>query len=144
MTYFVLDNSVAMRWLLASDKSADQKYAIAALQSLQGATALVPTLWHLEAANVLLGAKNKNQVSVADVERFISQLQVLPIQTDPLTSKQALGSTLSLAQAYNLSSYDAAYLELALREGVPLATLDKDLLKAARKAKVDIYLKVNQ
>lgn len=144
MTYFVLDNSVAMRWLLASDKSADQKYAIATLQSLQGATALVPTLWHLEAANVLLGAKNKNQLSVADVERFISQLQVLPIQTDPLTSQQAYGSTLSLAQAYNLSSYDAAYLELALREGIPLATLDKDLLKAARKAKVDIYLKVNQ
>ncbi len=141
MTSFVLDNSVAMRWLLASDKTADQKYAIATLESLQNTTALVPTLWHLEAANVLLGAKNKGQLTVADVERFVSQLQVLPIQTDALTSQQAFGSTLSLAQAYQLSSYDAAYLELALREGIPLATLDKDLLKAARKAKVDIYLK---
>ena len=141
MTAFVLDNSVAMRWLLTSNRTADQKYAIAILESLQNATALVPTLWHLEAANVLLGAKNKGQLSVADVERFVSQLQVLPIQTDSLTSQQAFGSTFSLAQAYQLSTYDAAYLELSLREGIPLATLDKDLLKAARKAKVDIYLK---
>lgn len=141
MTAFVLDNSVAMRWLLTSYKRADQKYAIATLASLQNTTAMVPTLWHLEAANVLLGAKNKGQLSVADIERFVSQLDVLPIQTDSLTSQQAFGSTLSLAQAYQLSSYDAAYLELALREGIPLATLDKDLLKAARKAKVDIYLK---
>lgn len=140
MTTFVLDNSVAMRWLLTSNKAADQKYAIATLESLHSATALVPTLWHLEAANVLLGARNKGQLSVADVERFVSQLEGLPIQTDSLTSQQAFGSTLSLAQAYQLSSYDAAYLELALREGIPLATLDKDLLKAARKAKVDIYL----
>ena len=144
MTTFVLDNSVAMRWLLASDKTADQKYAIATLASLQVAKALVPTLWHLDVANVLLGAKSKDQLSAADVERFISQLQVLPIQTDSLTSQQAFGSMLSLAQAYKLSCYDAAYLELALREGIPLATLDKDLLKAARRAKVDIYLKVSQ
>ena len=141
MTAFVLDNSVAMRWLLASNKAADQKYALATLASLQEATAMVPNLWHLEAANVLLGAKNNRQLSVADIERFISQLEVLPIQTDAQTSQQALGSTLALAQAYQLSSYDAAYLELALREGIPLATLDKDLLKAARKAKVAIYLK---
>jgi len=141
MKAFVLDNSVAMRWLLTSDKMADQKYAIATLESLQNASAFVPTLWHLEAANVLLGAKNRGQLSVADVERFISQLEVLPIQTDSLTSQQAFGSTFALAQAYQLSSYDTAYLELALREGIPLATLDKDLLKAARKAKVNIYLK---
>ncbi|MDP1930048.1 MAG: type II toxin-antitoxin system VapC family toxin [Gammaproteobacteria bacterium] len=141
MTTFVLDNSVAMRWLLESDMPADQKYAIATLESLQNATALVPTLWHLDAANVLLGARNKGRLSVADVERFVSQLHVLPIQADALTSQQAFGSTLSLAHAYQLSSYDAAYLELALREGIPLATLDKDLLKAARKARVAIYLK---
>lgn len=141
MTDFVLDNSVAMRWLLSSNKAADQKYAIATLESLANANALVPTLWHLEAANVLLGARNKGQLSVADMERFFSQLEVLPIQTDTLTSQQAFGRTLALAQAYQLSMYDAAYLELAVREGIPLATLDKALLKAARKAKVGIYLK---
>ena len=66
MTTFVLDNSVAMRWLLASDKTADQKYAIATLASLQVAKALVPTLWHLDVANVLLGAKSKDQLSAAE------------------------------------------------------------------------------
>lgn len=141
MTAFVLDNSVAMRWLLPRTKASDQKYANAVLESLTGTTALVPSLWHLEAANVMLGARNSTGLEVGDMERFIAQLESLPIEVDALTSQQAFTRTLALAQAYGISSYDAAYLELALREGVPLATLDKDLLKAARKANVSVYLK---
>ncbi len=141
MSHFVLDNSVAMRWLLASDKTSDQAYAETVLKSMIETDALVPNLWHLEAANVLLAAEKRGEVATGDTERFISQLESLPVHVDALTSHQVFNRTLILAKAYKLSSYDAAYLELAIREGVSLATLDKDLLKAAKKADVDIYLK---
>ena len=139
MNKYVLDNSVAMRWLLASPKKADQTYAEAVLRSLVESEVIVPHLWHLEAANVLLGAEKRGEIETAEVERFIAQLESLPIQVDSLTAHQAFSRTLSLSRAYKLSSYDAAYLELAIREGLPLATLDKDLIKAAKKADVEIF-----
>ena len=140
MSRYVLDNSVAMRWLLVSNKRVDQAYAEKVLQSLVEDEAMVPQLWHLEAANVLLGAEKRGELKPAEVERFIAQLENLPILVDPLTAHQAFSRTLGLSRAYKLSSYDAAYLELALRESLPLATLDKDLKKAAKKADVPLYL----
>ena len=139
MTGLVLDNSVSMRWLLQSEKASDQHYAEAILRSLSDTDALAPNLWHLEAANVLLNAQRHGLLTTAAIEHFIAQLELLPIYVDPLTANHALGRTLSLASAYKLSSYDAAYLELAIREGLPLATLDKDLRRAATKAGVAIY-----
>ena len=141
MTAYVLDNSVAMRWLLASGKASDQKYAESVLGTMVETRALVPNLWHLDAANVLLGAEKRGDLEVAEIERFIAQLENLPIQVDTLTSNQAFGSIMALASAYRLSSYDAAYLELAVRECLPLATLDKNLLRAAKRADVDIFLR---
>ena len=141
MTGFVLDNSVAMRWLLESNKVSNQEYAEKVLKSLTINDALVPNLWHLEATNVLLGAEKRKEITIGEVEGFISQLESLPIQVDPLTYHQSFSRTLALGRAYNLSSYDAAYLELAIREGIPLASLDKNLIKAAKKSEVDIYLK---
>ena len=140
MNSYVLDNSVAMRWLLASDKKTDQQYAEKVLESLIASEALVPHLWHLEATNVLLSAERRKELDISQVERFISQLENLPIRVDPLTANQAFNRTLSLSRAYKLSSYDAAYLELAMREGLTLATLDKNLKKAAIQADVKIYL----
>ena len=141
MTEFVLDHSVAMRWLIESKKKADQNYAEAVLKTMVDTDSIVPDLWHLEAANVLLGLEKHGDATTGEIERFISQLENLPIRIDPLTADQSLKRTLVLAKAYKLSSYDAAYLELAIRESVPLATLDKALLRAARNAGVDIYLK---
>lgn len=138
---FVLDNSVAMRWLLASEKAADQTYAEAVLKTLTDVDARVPNLWHLEAANVLLAAEKNGNIDAGTAEAFIAHLDSLPLQVDSLTAQQAFNRTLALARAYKLSTYDAAYLELALREGLPLATLDKDLIKAAKKANVQLYLK---
>jgi len=140
VTSFVLDNSVSMRWLLASNKKSDQDYAENVLKSMASASAFVPNLWHLEASNVLLSAKKRGEITAGEIEKFISQLENLPIQTDSQTAKQAFSRTLGLANTYNLSSYDAAYLELAIREGLPVATLDKDLKKAVIKAEIDIYL----
>lgn len=141
MTGFVLDNSITMRWLLQSNKKTDQMYAESVLKSFVDVAAVVPDLWHLEATNVLVMAEKRGQLETSDVERFISQLEGLPIHVDPLTSHQAFSRTLILAKTYKLSSYDAAYLELAMRAGLPLATLDKDMLKAAKKANVALYLK---
>jgi len=141
MTDFVLDNSVAMRWLLETKKPADQRYAESVLISMAESDALVPNLWHLEAVNVLLGAEKRQEIHAGESETFISQLESLPIHVDSLTAHQAFSRTLGVSRVYKLSSYDAAYLELAIREGMPLASLDKDLVKAAKKAGVDIYLK---
>lgn len=141
MNQFVLDNSVAMRWLLASQKKADQAYAEIVLRSLVEAEAVVPNLWHLEAANVLLVAERRGELEPGEVERFIAQLENLPVVVDSLTPHQVFSRGMGLSRAYKLSTYDAAYLELAIREGLPLATLDKDLIKAANKADVAFYLK---
>lgn len=140
MTRFVLDNSVAMRWLLSSNQKQDQSYAEAVLNSLCDASAVVPALWHLEASNVLINAERRGELEIYEIERFISQLDRLPISTDALTAQQAFGHTLSIARIYNLSSYDAAYLELCLRGDLPMATLDRDLRHACRKTDVPLYL----
>jgi predicted nucleic acid-binding protein len=139
MTDFVLDNSVSMRWLLASEKASDQKYAENVLDSMMESDALIPNLWHLEAISVLLGAEKRDEISLGEIERFISQLENLPIHVDHLTAHHAFSRTLVLSREYNISSYDASYLELAMREGLPLCSLDKKLVKAAKKADVEIY-----
>ena len=67
--------------------------------------ALTPNLWHLEAVSVLLGAEKRGEVSLGEIERFISQLENLPVHVDTLTAHQAFSRTLSLSRAYKISSY---------------------------------------
>lgn len=133
---FVLDNSVAMCWLLNAGRPADVAYALKVLDALKQTSALVPGLWALEAANLVAKAEARGLVTEARTQAFVTTLTRLNIATDKATAGQALSDTLNLARRYKLSAYDAAYLELALREGLPLATLDADLEKAARKAGV--------
>ena len=90
--------------------------------------------WGLEAANVIARAEAKGLVTEARSGAFIEMLDGVDIQVDAATFAHALSDTLQLARRYRLSAYDASYLELALRLGVPLATLDEDLLKATKKA----------
>ena len=141
---FVLDNSVAMRWLIPSLEPSDQQYAERVLKSMNEADALVPELWHLEMSNVLLGAEKSGEITVAQTEAFTSQLENLPISVDSSTWRRSFGRTMVLARSYGLSSYDAAYLELAVRESLMLASLDRTLLKAAEKAGIGIYLEKEQ
>ena len=140
MSGFVLDNSVVMRWILASPKVSDQKYAANVLKALSDNDALVPNLWHLETSNVIVSAEKRGELKPGESENFITQLENLPIHVDALTAHQAFSRTINLARTYKLSTYDAAYLELAIREGLSLATLDKDLRKAAKKAEVPLFL----
>lgn len=129
---FVLDNSVAMRWLFGDGSADDQAYAshVLDLMAQEGAEAVVPSLWGLEAGNVVARAETKGLISEARSAEFLGLLQDMAIAVDDETARHALGDTLQLARRFKLSTYDAAYLELALREGLPLATLDADLRQA--------------
>lgn len=133
---FVLDASVTMSWLLGDAKPADRHYATSVLRSMKApqAAAEVPTTWSLEVSNVLARAEARAIVTEAQSEAFLEMLSCLPIRADVTTSAHALTDTLQLARRYRLSAYDASYLDLALRTGCPLATLDADLARAARKA----------
>lgn len=141
---FVLDNSVAMCWLLPPEKTADRAFAERVLRSLATSRAYVPALWSLEVANVIVKSENKALVSEARAQGFVALLRQLNIEDDKATYTQAMGDTLNLARRYRLSAYDAAYLELAMRLGIPLVTLDADLAKAAKKAGVPAFASPNE
>lgn len=138
MTALVLDASITLTWLLSDAKPADLAYASTVLDALRkpAAMASVPVTWGLEIANVLARAEAKGFVTEAQSEAFLEMLAAAPIRSDLDTFPKALTDTLHLARRHGLSAYDASYLELALRAGLPLATLDIDLAKAARKAGV--------
>ncbi len=136
---FVLDASVALLWLVPDTNLAGVGYAAMTLKALKESQAVVPSLFALEAANVVAKVESKGVVTEADSQRFISLIGRLDLVTDQATATQALGNTLNLARRYKLSAYDAAYLELAQRKGLPLATLDANLAKAATTAGVPIF-----
>jgi len=131
---FVLDNSVTMRWFFGDGKPKELAYAGNVLDAMKQDNALVPVTWGLEVANVIARAEAKGLVTEARSGSFLEMLEGVDIDVDAATFAHALSSTLELARRYKLSAYDASYLELSLRLGIPLATLDEDLLKAAKKA----------
>lgn len=130
---FVLDNSVTMRWLFNDGSPSDQKYAKQVLSLIGQAEVIVPTVWHLEVANVIARAERSYGLTEARSSEFIHALDRMNFAVDHATSLHALGDTLQISRRYNLSTYDSAYLELALREGLPMATLDKELIKALKR-----------
>lgn len=135
---FVLDNSVTMRWFFGDGKPQELAYAGCVLDAMKYDGALVPVTWGLEVANVIAGAEAKGWVTEARSGAFLELLEGVDIEVDTATFSRSLSDTLQLARRYKLSAYDASYLELALRLGLPLATLDEDLRKAAMKAGVNI------
>ena len=133
---FVLDTSVTMRWFFGDGKPQELAYAGNVLDAMKDSNAFVPVTWGLEVANVIAKAETKALVTEARSGAFLEMLGGVDIEVDEATFARALSDTLQLARRYKLSAYDASYLELALRLGIPLATLDEDLQKAARKAGV--------
>ena len=131
---FVLDASVALLWLIPDSQPAGLPYARGVLEQLKEGQALVPSLFFLEVANVISKLEGKGRITEAETQRYLALLGRLNIAVDPATAKRALGDTLNLARRHRLSAYDATYLELALREGLPLTTLDTDLAEAAKAA----------
>ena len=92
----------------------------------------VPRLWHLEIANVLLVGERRGRCTQVDTKNWLSFLSAMPIVVDGVTEARAWSDTIALARQHSLSAYDASYLELALRNGLPLATLDSQLEAAAK------------
>ncbi|HJT34873.1 MAG TPA: type II toxin-antitoxin system VapC family toxin [Pirellulales bacterium] len=127
---FVLDCSLAAAWFFEDEADA---YAQAVEDSLASVAAIVPVLWPLEVANALLMGERRKRTTEAKVTTFLGLLQALPIALDDETIGHAWHATIQLARAHQLSVYDSAYLELAMRRHLPLASLD-DPLKAAAKA----------
>jgi predicted nucleic acid-binding protein len=113
--------------------------ADAVLGRMPGLQAHVPTLWTLEVANVLLVGERRRRITPADATRFLTILAAFPIAVDGETIAHAWAETIHLARAHNLSAYDASYLELALRRGLPLSTLDDKLKAAARAVGVPLF-----
>jgi predicted nucleic acid-binding protein len=136
---FVLDNSVTMRWFFGDGKPVELIYASKVLDAVKAESALVPVTWGLEVANVVARAEAKSLVTEARSGAFLEMLDGVDIEVDTATFAHTLSDTLQLARRYKLSSYDASYLELALRLGIKLATLDEDLQKAAKKAGVKLF-----
>jgi predicted nucleic acid-binding protein len=133
---FVVDNSVVMSWCF---EDGGNSYAEAVLESLEAGEAFVPAIWPLEVGNVLLVAERKKRLSRASVVRFQELLSGLPIAVEQETPERMLKEIVSLAREHRLSTYDASYLDLAMRLDLPLSTQDTSLVRVARKCKVLSY-----
>ena len=130
MPGFVPDASATLPWRFEDEAT---EWTEALLERLQGGEEVrVPAHWPLEVANALLTACRRGRVTAIQVSEFIEDLGALPILLEPPGSPAQWPAILALAERHRLTAYDAAYLELAQRAGLPLATLDEDLQRAAR------------
>ena len=135
-TGLVVDNSVVMSWCFEDQAN---PYADSILRKLTEAVVYVLSVWPFEVVNVLAAAERKKCISEADSVRFISLLSQLPIIVQYESPEKGMKDLLGLARAHNLSSYDASYLDLAMRMGLPMATLDERLKRAAKSSKLTIW-----
>lgn len=133
----VIDASIAIGWTF-KDKYTPFLQRLERQVAKQGA--VVPALWHLEVANVILQGENRGRIAPADSLAQLNLLRALPIEVDHETLVRAWAETFALARTQRLTLYDAAYLELAARRALPLASLDEDLTAAAKKIGVAVLI----
>src|SRR3954471_4649315 len=131
----VIDASIAVAWCIEDETSPETD---ALLDDVRDYGAVVPTLWHVELANVLLQAEKRKRITTAEVAARLELIAALPIAIDHETPVRAWREILLHARAERLTTYDAAYLELAVRRGLPLASLDKELAEAAKRLGVAV------
>ncbi|MCX6599054.1 MAG: type II toxin-antitoxin system VapC family toxin [Acidobacteria bacterium] len=125
----VLDSSITLAWIYTAETTPEVS---AVLNQVIDSGAWVPSLWRLEVANILEMGIRRGRHDGAFRDAALADLAILPITLDMETDRQAWGATAKLAARHQLTLYDAAYLELARRRGLPLATLDRELRVAAR------------
>jgi predicted nucleic acid-binding protein len=126
----VLDASVVLSWCFPDESSPGAEKLLDSMAD--GTKAIVPAIWPFEIANALLTAERRKRLSTAQVTAALRSLTLLPIAIDAAQVESIFGDVLAVARQRQLTQYDAAYLELALREALPLATLDDKLRRAAR------------
>jgi len=132
---FVLDRSVTLSWLLPDDRGAATD---ALVDELQRTTAVAPAIWPYEVANALLVAQRRARISDDDLNRVRRALTALPIKVEAVASQHVLYAVSDLGRRLDVTSYDAAYVELAARRRLPLATLDARLRKVCAALKVEV------
>jgi predicted nucleic acid-binding protein len=130
VTGFVIDCSAAVTWCF-EDEATPASDAL--LDRLGEESAAAPAIWPLELGNVLVTAERRGRIDAAQLAEFVALVRELPVVIDQETPQRAFDEVLALARAERLTTYDASYLELAMRLGVPLATQDKELRRAAER-----------
>ena len=133
---FVLDASVALSWCFETETT---HFTDAVLDSLADYTALVPAVWPLEIGNALVVAERRGYLDQASSVRFLNLLLQLSVEVEQESPQRMFGEILLLAREQQLSTYDASYLDLAMRTGLPLASRDGALIQAARRCGVEEY-----
>jgi predicted nucleic acid-binding protein len=141
LTGIVIDASVALAWCFPDELS---EYADEVLVALEGHAILVPALWSIEITNAVLMAERRKRVKQPEIRRFIELLDGLTVIIDSQSVTESVANILPIAREYGLSAYDATYLDVAVRHGAPLATLDGALQRAGRKAGIEIFKAANQ
>lgn len=136
MTSIVIDASIALSWCFADERN-DASQRLLERVILKGA--LVPNLWHLEVCNSLIIGEIKGRISIESIVEQFKNFSDMPIEVDPQTSVAAWGSIARIARAHKLTSYDAAYVELAHRYSIELATRDEAMIKAATELKIPLF-----
>lgn len=134
MAGFIPDASVTLPWRFEDEATPWTESLLERIK--QGEHVFVPAHWPLEVLNTLLIAERRARVTAEQIRDFVEDLALLPIHIEPARSPAAWPPLLTLAKQHRLTAYDAAYLELAQHSGLPLATLDHDLQKAARATNV--------
>ncbi|MBV9575028.1 MAG: type II toxin-antitoxin system VapC family toxin [Gammaproteobacteria bacterium] len=132
---FVLDASITLSWCFSDE--ATPKTTIL-LERLESESAIVPGLWSLEVGNILIAAEKRKRISYASIKEFLTLLENLNIEIDDEIGARGFRDIIFLAHSEKLTTYDAAYLELAMRYGLPLATKDLALIQAAKRVGVKI------
>jgi len=132
---FVIDNSVALAWCFEDQQT---EPIMELLDRVVAEGAVAPQLWPLEALNGLLTAERRGRIDADVRRRMTASLRDLPIEIDVETTNHVWTTTARLAEIYQLTAYDSAYLELALRRGLPLASGDQALIIAARASHVSL------
>ena len=136
MSRLVIDSSIALTWCF-EDEATSETDSLFEQVSEEGA--VVPSLWHLELINVLLMAERRRRITTQEVTARLSLISTLPIVTDHETTARAWNDILSIARVEGLTTYDATYLELALRLGAALLTKDAELARAAHRRGVAVH-----
>jgi predicted nucleic acid-binding protein len=134
LSRFVVDASVVLTWCFPDENSALAQHVAGMFQ--RGSTAVAPAFWPHEVLNALLVGEKRKRISKELVQSFLDDLATLPIGLEQFPAAVGFDRVQQLSREHGLTTYDAAYLDLAIESGIPIATLDEDLMRACKKARV--------
>jgi predicted nucleic acid-binding protein len=137
MNRFVLDCSITLSWFFEDEQTEDSDRVRQAIEL--GSEIVVPSIWPLEIINGLVVAERRKRITNYQLNGYIERIRLLPIHIDTIQLDRTLTDVLKLAEKHALSSYDASYLELSVRNSLPIATLDRKLRSAAENLEIAIF-----